>query len=122
MAATRERRAMVAVFAIFALLVQAMFATAAMAASSAGHDGISICAPTGQNGAPDGNGAPASDQHSCNHCICAAPAAAPEACVATVGRVRYATPIVVDADSARLRPGRGLAAPPPPATGPPSIV
>lgn len=55
-------------------------------------------------------------------CVFAAPAAAIEP-VAVAEPVRFATEVDADVAIVRdLRPGRGIAAPPPPATGPPSLI
>lgn len=117
-----ERRAIVALFAVFALLVQALVPGIA-AAASGGRD--TICVATGvhhggaRDSAPDGHGMGAG----CDHCVCPAPAAPPSAAAALVQPVRYAIAAVHDLARANpCAPGRGLAAPPPPCRGPPSLI
>ncbi|MBL8772553.1 MAG: DUF2946 family protein [Phenylobacterium sp.] len=117
-----ERRAIIALFAVFALLVQAMFPTFATAGAMSG-PGVTICTDMGLAPAPANDaGAPMERPHGCDHCLtaCAAPAlpASPSALVQPVVYTAPAatpTPVVY-----AVRPGRGLAAPPPPSRGPPS--
>lgn len=117
---------MTALVAAFALLVQALFPAMAAAGPLSG-PGMTICtetglAPTSQanDGAP---ATPAAPSHGCDHCLCPAPTPAALAAVveAPAGVVRYASaaPRLTPTTSA-VRPGRGLAAPPPPARGPPA--
>lgn len=121
-----ERRAMTALVAAFALLVQAPFPAMAAAGPLSG-PGLAICAETGSAAAPRPNDSlpatPAAPGHGCDHCLCPAPAPAALAAVieAPAGVVRYASAAPrLTATTSAVRPGRGLAAPPPPARGPPA--
>jgi hypothetical protein len=125
MSARAERRAIAALFAVFALLVQALIPSIVLAASS-GRDADIICVSTGVQFAHGGTRAP---QHhapvgGCDHCVCpVAAAAAPSAASLDPGAVRYAGWVEHLGFGVEISaPGRGLAAPPPPSRGPPSLT
>ncbi len=120
--ARAERRAIIALFALFALLVQALTPSLA-AAATGGRDPICVATglASGQPGdsAPMGHGAGGG----CDHCVCPVTVAPPSVVEAASQPIRYA---VMAAYRPTLRsvcaPGRGLAAPPPPSRGPPSLI
>jgi hypothetical protein len=123
--ARAERRAIVALFALFALLVQALIPSIAMASASSGAAGY-ICMAGGSHGGH--GGAPAPQDRipggGCDHCVCPA-AAAPPPSTADLGQeaVHYVrTAANRHLGSCTIALGRGLAAPPPPPRGPPSLT
>ena len=123
MSASTERRAIIALFAIFALLVQSLIPSIALAASN-GRDAGYICAAGGHGGE---GGDPAPQHHGgggCDHCVCpVAVGTPPTVADLALNAVRYEQAADHGGFGAEFRaPGRGLAAPPPPSRGPPSLT
>ncbi len=114
---------MIALFTAFALLVQAWIPSLAMAAPASAA-GMELCTPQGAQSAPVSptpDQAPAS--HACQHCICAIPAVDTPTSAAASAPVRYASRVErISRTDPAMSPGRGLAAPPPPSRGPPSLL
>lgn len=123
--ARAERRAMIALVAVFALLVQALIPAMAMAGPLGAGPGMIVCAPVGPHDGSAGDAAPkqGAPTGTCDHCICATPAVPTPPSAAAPIPVRYVAQAerLARPDDAPT-PGRGLAAPPPPSRGPPSLL
>ena len=125
MSARAERQAMIALVAVFALLVQMLAPTLAVAGPASGPGTQVICTSHGLQTIQTGDAAPAQDSPAaaCDHCVCPPAAATPAAVVAPAAAVRYAVAAIdVRRANSPVAPGRGLAAPPPPSRGPPSLL
>lgn len=116
---------MLALATVFALLVQVLVPTIVMAGPRGPNGEMMLCAPMGPQSdtsgdpAPDGGGAGGS----CDHCVSATPGATPPASTTASAPVLYAALAErIPAASGMPVPGRGLAAPPPPSRGPPSLL
>jgi len=99
-------------------------------ANAAGGIEITICNGMGPDDrmvmAPDGklhHKTPAHNRQGDHPCAFAGVGmASPPAAIATVTTPVFVAPVVPAVDHARIVPGRGLAAPPPPQTGPPALA
>jgi len=121
MSARADRRAIAALFAIFALLIQAFVPMAALAGpQSAG--GVLCVAHGVQSGPSDHAPEKGTPARACEHSCCpAAVTASPPDAVQLAQAVAYAGPAPSLEPRRGPTPGRGLAAPPPPSQGPPSL-
>ena len=122
MSGRAERRAIAALVAVFALLVQALIPSLAAASAPLQDHGV-ICATPGAGG-HGGTEAPGQHQGGgCDHCVCPSVAGPPNAVTEVATPVLYAYAADLCASRPQgLAPGRGLAAPPPPSRGPPSLT
>jgi hypothetical protein len=96
---------------------------------AAGPDGPKLVICTGHGvatapGHPDGHGGSSSDGHGDHACVFGGPHTPPAPSLATAAPVRVNIAYDAPAPSplADQRPGRGLAAPPPPSHGPPQLT
>ena len=120
-----------ALLALAAISVRALVPAGYMLAPSAHTSGMVVTICTAQ-GAVDVVLDPASGEHKQKNdtqqrsadapCVfaAAAPLAAPDAAIALAAPAITSAP--VEYTFAQLAPGRGLAAPPPPSTGPPTLI
>jgi hypothetical protein len=114
-----------AFFAVLALVVQIIVPPGFMAARMGGAPTIVVCTGHGPLMVmPDGAGKPHKSPQSDQGHICAfaghgGTAPAPTVLALAQAQIAYVVPL--SALIRDLRPGRGLAAPPPPSHGPPSL-